>query len=320
VTFDSLRCAVASGDGVIARFPGVVCAARAAPERALTLLPGLLDACRESAGGAPGRTLARRLTAWLGNLGTQADGLAFGTVAATAENGLAVFLLGDARLLIPDLDIGLSGTDGAAWTDRLLARPTAPLVLSTAGAAIALDAAAGLFDLRAGVVPGAGAVLLHLDAPAPAGGPLVGGAPARPSNPGASGGVPVRVVRPPLGLLVFDGGPTYTVDADCLIGRNPEIDERAAQGDLRLVTVEDRSGSMSRLHAEIRLDGWQVTLTDSGSSNGTFLSTGNGWQQLIPREPVRLTPGARIRLGDSVSFVFQSPSPSPSPSPLGAAH
>ena len=304
MTFDSLRCAVAAGDGVIARFPGVVCAARAVPQQALALLPGLIDACRESAGATPGRMLARRLTTWLGNLGVQADGLAFGTVAATTEDGLAVFLLGDTRLLIPELGIALSGTDGAAWTDRLLARPNAPLVLTTAGAPITLDAAAGLFDLRAGVVPGAGVVLQHHEAPPPVGGL----APGRPSAPARSGGTPAVAARPPLGLLVFDGGATYPVDADCLIGRNPEIDERAAKSGLRLVTVEDRSGSMSRLHAEIRLDGWHVTLVDSGSSNGTFLSTGNGWRQLIPREAVRLSPGARIRLGDSVSFVFRSSS------------
>jgi len=221
----------------------VVCAARAVPQRALALLPGLIDACRESAGGAPGRTLARRLTTWLGNLGVPADGLAFGTVAATAEDGLAVFLFGDARLLIPELGIALSGTDGAAWTDRLLARPNAPLLLTTAGAPVAMDAAAGLFDLRAGVVPGAGAVLLHLEAPLPVGGL----APGRPSAPVGSGATPAVAGR------------------------------------------------------------------DSGSSNGTFLSTGNGWRQLIPREAVLLSPGVRIRLGDSVSFVFRSPSLSGSP-------
>ncbi|HEX4247594.1 MAG TPA: FHA domain-containing protein [Pseudonocardia sp.] len=316
VTFDSLRCAVAAGDGVVARFPGVLCAARAVPHRELSLLPSLIDACRESAGVAPGRTLARRLTAWLGSLGGQAEGLTFGTVAATAEDGLAVFLLGDARLLIPDLDTALSGTDGAAWTDRLLARPQAPLVLTAAsGAAIALDAAAGLYDLRAGVVPGAGAVLLNLDASRTERVPPAGAAPARPPAPVGSRAMPVLAPRRPLGLLVFDGGTTYPVDAHCLIGRNPVSDDRVGQGDLRLVTVEDRSGSMSRLHAEIRLNGRDVTLVDSDSSNGTFVSTGNGWRQLSPREAVRLTPGARVRLGDTVSFVFSALSPSGAGSP-----
>ena len=34
--------------------------------------------------------------------------------------------------------------------------------------------------------------------------------------------------RPPLGLLVFDDGSTYTVDAEYLIGRMPEADPRVA--------------------------------------------------------------------------------------------
>ena len=32
--------------------------------------------------------------------------------------------------------------------------------------------------------------------------------------------------RPPLGLLVFDDGATYTVDAEYLVGRMPDVDER----------------------------------------------------------------------------------------------
>ena len=127
--------------------------------------------------------------------------------------------------------------------------------------------------------------------------------------------MPVLAPRRPLGLLVFDGGPTYPVDANCLIGRNPEGGDRVGTGDLRLVTVEDRSGSVSRLHAEIRLNGRDVTLVDSDSSNGTFVSTGSGWRQLNPREAVRLAPGARIRLGETVCFVFSSPSPSGVSSP-----
>ena len=69
--------------------------------------------------------------------------------------------------------------------------------------------------------------------------------------------------RPPLGLLVFDDGATYTVDAEYLVGRMPDVDERVRNGSLRSIVVEDRSGAVSRVHAEVRVDGWDVMLVDS---------------------------------------------------------
>jgi pSer/pThr/pTyr-binding forkhead associated (FHA) protein len=114
--------------------------------------------------------------------------------------------------------------------------------------------------------------------------------------------------RPPLGLLVFENGATYTVDADYLIGRNPQIDERVGSGELRSIMLEDLTGAVSRVHAEVRLDGWDVTVADSGSSNGTFVApAGQDWAELVPGEAHRLVPGTRVRLGDAV-FSFESPS------------
>jgi hypothetical protein len=426
--FDGLRCAVAAGDGVVARFPGVVCVAAGPTGRARALLPTLIELCRESAGSAPGLTLGRRLAGWLGGLGDASEGLAFGTVAATPDDGLAVFLLGGMRVLIPELAVEISGTEAAAWTDRLLVRPDAPVVLTAVGVENPLDAASGMSDLRVGVVPGATAVLLHIDAtpapsaetpvragaqqrlsaeetmqpadavrppapvpsrneppagapPAPAGAPPAppgpAAAPPRPISPqraevilgvpddvprsplplgrpgdrrgeggspadaeAAAGpqaqghlcsrghlndprshfcvlcgirmnertGVLVIGTRPPLGLLVFENGATYTVDADYLIGRNPQIDERVRTGELRSIMLEDLTGAVSRVHAEVRLDGWDVTVADSGSSNGTFVApAGQDWTELMTGEVHRLAPGTRVRLGDAV-FAFESPS------------
>ena len=78
--------------------------------------------------------------------------------------------------------------------------------------------------------------------------------------------------RPPLGLLVFDDGATYTVDAEYLVGRMPDVDERVRNGSLRSIVVEDRSGAVSRVHAEVRVDGWDVMLVDSRSRNGTHIA------------------------------------------------
>jgi hypothetical protein len=122
-------------------------------------------------------------------------------------------------------------------------------------------------------------------------------------------GVLVIGSRPPLGLLVFDDGATYTVDAEYLVGRMPESDERVRSGELRSIVVEDRSGAVSRVHAEVRVDGWDVVLVDSGSRNGTYIA-GPGepaWSTLPAGQSRRLVPGTRVRLG-ARTFVFESPS------------
>jgi len=121
-------------------------------------------------------------------------------------------------------------------------------------------------------------------------------------------GVLVTGLRPPLGLLVFDSGLTYTVDAGYLIGRMPDADERVRTGVLRAITMDDPAVSMSRVHAEVRLTDWDVELVDLGSSNGTSIAApGQDWMQLIEQQPYRLAPGTRVRLGNC-TFVFESPS------------
>jgi len=114
--------------------------------------------------------------------------------------------------------------------------------------------------------------------------------------------------RPTLGVLVFDDGASYTVDSEYLVGRMPESDQRVSAGDLGSIVVEDRSGAVSRVHAEIRIDGWDVLLADTGSRNGTFVAgpTQQGWSPLQPGRSRRLVPGTRVRMGGR-TFVFEAP-------------
>jgi FHA domain len=122
-------------------------------------------------------------------------------------------------------------------------------------------------------------------------------------------GVLVVDERPPLGLLVFDDGATHTVDSGFLLGREPDGDARVRAGVLRPIVLDDRSGAMSRVHAEIRLENWDVVLTDSGSSNGTYVAEpgAQSWTGLLPSQAFRLVPGTRVRLGQR-TFTFQTPS------------
>jgi len=65
------------------------------------------------------------------------------------------------------------------------------------------------------------------------------------------------------------------------IGRNPECD------------LQLNNGMVSRAHAEVRLGLRGATLTDLGSSNGTFI----GDQRLLPNQPHLLADGTSFRIG-----------------------
>jgi hypothetical protein len=300
MSFDELRAVVAygNGEGVVARFPGllaVACGPDDAVERLLAL-------CRESAGPTPGRGLARRLATWLGDDDGPPGGLRFGTVAAT-DRGMAVFLSGDVDLLVPEQGVAIAGADAATWTDRLIDTPDAPLALTVAGTAPLLDLVDGVFDLREGAVPGVAVAAV---------GTLAPDEPDRGEPPNAvpTGDV-VRsgAVRAPAATLVFDDGTTFAVDAGYLLGREPDGDARVRSGVLRPITLDDPTGAMSRVHAEIRLEDGGVLLADSGSSNGTFVADPGApsWTVLAPTRPCRLVPGVRVRLG-SRTFTFEAPS------------
>jgi len=117
----------------------------------------------------------------------------------------------------------------------------------------------------------------------------------------------VEGVRPPLGLLVFDNGASFSVDDNYLLGREPDVDERVRAGQLRPLVLFDSSGVISRRHAEIRLDDWDVLLIDCGSANGTLVAERDAteWSALVPAQPIRMLPSMQVRIGER-SFVFES--------------
>lgn len=120
-------------------------------------------------------------------------------------------------------------------------------------------------------------------------------------------GILVNERRPPLGLLVLDIGSTFVLDDNYLLGRNPEIDEAVIAGRVRPIRVDDDSGNLSRVHAEIRLEGWDVVLIDRGSANGTYVAGPGqqGWSRLAPLQPFVLAPGTQVRTGRRM-FTFES--------------
>ena len=56
---------------------------------------------------------------------------------------------------------------------------------------------------------------------------------------------------------------------------------------------------MSRVHARIMLDGWDVVVVDAGSTNGTFLCDpgDSSWHRIPAGSGVQLLPGAVVAFG-----------------------
>jgi hypothetical protein len=114
------------------------------------------------------------------------------------------------------------------------------------------------------------------------------------------GGRRVRRPRPPLGILVTDGGTIYTVTGDFVIGRETERAPDVLAGRARSLPLRDAARSTSRVHARLTVRGWKVLLSDNSSANGTFLSrhgAAGPWLPVTPQAPVPLVHGDRVRLG-----------------------
>ncbi len=113
--------------------------------------------------------------------------------------------------------------------------------------------------------------------------------------------------RPPLGVAVLDDGSTYVLDGDYVIGREPEEDPEVLAGRVRRLAVNDPERTVSRVHARIELQGWDVNVRDSNSSNGTYVAQPGAteWTRLTPHETITIRPGARLLVGDR-TFVFES--------------
>jgi len=115
--------------------------------------------------------------------------------------------------------------------------------------------------------------------------------------------------RPALGVLVLDDGAAIVLHGNCVFGREPEASESARRG-ATPIRLQDRSGRLSRAHAEIRLVEWEVAILDLGSRNGTFVRMPGDHQQrrLAPGSPFTLMPGSEVAIGGRL-LNFDSANP-----------
>ena len=63
----------------------------------------------------------------------------------------------------------------------------------------------------------------------------------------------------------------FQLDANYVIGREPSLDSSVADGSARPLRLTDSEGLVSRIHAKVELDGWQVYISDLESANGTYI-------------------------------------------------
>ncbi len=110
--------------------------------------------------------------------------------------------------------------------------------------------------------------------------------------------------RPPLGVLVFEDGATFSIDTEYILGREPESDPDVVSGKARPLAVTDPDRTVSRVHAALVLHDWNVRIVDRGSANGTYiaLSASDDWSLLPANQPTTIKPGTRIRLGQRVAL------------------
>ncbi len=106
--------------------------------------------------------------------------------------------------------------------------------------------------------------------------------------------------------LVLSTGVVVELDRAVLLGRAPQVSRVTAKELPRLVTVPSPNQDISRTHAEVRLEGDHVVVTDLDSTNGVHVSRpGEGVRRLPAGEPSVVATDEVVDLGDGVTFTVE---------------
>ncbi|MFI7029711.1 FHA domain-containing protein [Microbispora rosea] len=119
--------------------------------------------------------------------------------------------------------------------------------------------------------------------------------------------VPYKGPRPLLGVLLLDDGMALPLEADYLLGRDPERAPEVQSGEARPARVTSPDGSVSRRHLRVFLENWDVNLLDLGSVNGTQIQPPGdpNFYDIPPNEPVPILPGTTVRVGVSRTMRYE---------------
>jgi MFS family permease len=107
----------------------------------------------------------------------------------------------------------------------------------------------------------------------------------------------VRIHRQ-LEYVVLDDNSRFTLDRDCVVGRDPH-DCDAARSGLRPVRIDVRANGMSRAHLEIRRADGRVFIVDRQSKNGVAIRPAGQaqWTRIAPWQPIVWLPGMSVLIG-----------------------
>lgn len=113
----------------------------------------------------------------------------------------------------------------------------------------------------------------------------------------------------PTCIAVLDDGTVYELDSDYVIGRDPEEDGSVRSGRARPLLVEDPNGTVSRVHAELRVRDGEISIVDRDSSNGTWIMRpGESWFKLDPGVVTSVPVGTQISVGARALTLRERPS------------
>jgi hypothetical protein len=106
--------------------------------------------------------------------------------------------------------------------------------------------------------------------------------------------------------LAMSSGERVPLNRPVLVGRAPQASRVHSTQVPRLLTVPSPLQDISRTHAEIRMDGDDVVLTDLHSTNGVLVvRCDSGPQRLQPGEATVLQPGVLVDLGEGITFTVE---------------
>ena len=115
-----------------------------------------------------------------------------------------------------------------------------------------------------------------------------------------------EIQRPALGILRLSTGDVVTLDRGVVFGRAPEIHAGESPDRPNVMRLRSPHNDLSRNHAEIVLDDWNVYLRDLNSTNGTTVTLpGQPPARLRPNDLFLLESGALINLADEINMRFE---------------
>jgi FHA domain len=117
----------------------------------------------------------------------------------------------------------------------------------------------------------------------------------------------VTVPRPTLGVLRLSTGGMIPLDRGVLLGRSPRLTADMPPGSRpHVLQLPSPANDISRNHAEVILDGWNVLVRDLGSTNGTTAGMpGQEPVRLRAGEPRLLQPGEVFTMAEEITVTFE---------------